>query len=68
MFKVFLIRHGESIWNHGSKFTGWTNIPLTKYGKLEGKIIGNKLSEINIKPDVFYSSVLNRALDFQEII
>ena len=68
MFKVFLIRHGESIWNHGSKFTGWTNIPLTKYGKLEGKIIGTKLGEMNIKPDVFYSSVLDRALDTATII
>ena len=32
------MRHGESIWNHDSKFTGWTNIPLTVNGILEAKI------------------------------
>ena len=28
--KFLLVRHGQSIWNHDSKFTGWTNIPLTE--------------------------------------
>ena len=35
--QVFIIRHGESIWNHDSKFTGWTNIPLTDKGIMEAK-------------------------------
>ena len=26
--KVYIVRHGQSIWNHDSKFTGWTDIPL----------------------------------------
>ena len=33
--KLLLVRHGQSIWNHDSKFTGWTNIPLTQKGKDE---------------------------------
>ena len=32
LYKVLLIRHGQSIWNHSSKFTGWTDIPLTDIG------------------------------------
>ena len=35
--KVVLVRHGESIWNQESKFTGWTDIPLTDNGKKKQK-------------------------------
>ena len=35
--KVLIVRHGESIWNQDSKFTGWTNIPLTNNGRDEAK-------------------------------
>ena len=34
-FNVLLVRHGKSIWNHDSKFTGWTNIPLVEEGRKE---------------------------------
>lgn len=33
--RFLLMRHGQSIWNHDSKFTGWTNIPLTEKGILD---------------------------------
>lgn len=32
MHRIIIARHGESIWNQDSKFTGWTNIPLTDKG------------------------------------
>ena len=31
--KLVLLRHGESIWNKENKFTGWTDVELTKDGK-----------------------------------
>ena len=68
VFKVLVIRHGQSIWNHSSKFTGWTNIPLTEYGKQEAKIIAKTLKDKNMIPNVFFSSVLNRAIDTTNII
>ena len=68
MHRVLLVRHGESIWNHSSKFTGWTNIPLTENGKLEALQIAKTLKEKNIIPDVFFSSVLDRAIDTTNII
>jgi len=63
-----LIRHGQSIWNHDSKFTGWTNIPLTDKGRNEAKKIAEILNEQNIKPNVIFSSVLNRAIETSNII
>lgn len=66
--KVFIVRHGQSIWNHDSKFTGWTNIPLTNNGKNEAKQIVKVLKKNNYKPDVYFSSVLQRAVDTANII
>ena len=66
--KVYMIRHGQSVWNHDSKFTGWTNIPLTDKGREEGKIIANTLINNNIYPNVFFSSVLQRSIDTSNII
>tara|TARA_Y100000389_G_scaffold195726_1_gene227569 strand:- start:110 stop:799 length:690 start_codon:yes stop_codon:yes gene_type:complete len=68
MHRVLLIRHGESIWNHSSKFTGWTNIPLTANGRMEGHSIAKALIKNNSIPTVFFSSVLNRAIDTATII
>tara|TARA_Y100000389_G_scaffold153331_1_gene153532 strand:+ start:5080 stop:5778 length:699 start_codon:yes stop_codon:yes gene_type:complete len=68
MLKVLLVRHGESIWNHGSKFTGWTNIPLTYKGKRDALTIANTLKNNSLYPNVFFSSVLKRALDTTNII
>ena len=30
MKKLVLLRHGESQWNLENRFTGWTNVSLTK--------------------------------------
>ena len=65
---VYLVRHGQSIWNHDSKFTGWTDIPLTNKGKHEAKIISDKLIENKIFPNIFFSSVLKRSFDSASII
>jgi len=67
--KGFLIvRHGESIWNHDSKFTGWTNIPLTDKGKKEAYRISQSILNNKLYPNVIFSSVLTRAIDTSNII
>lgn len=63
-----LVRHGQSIWNHNSKFTGWTNIPLTSEGKKEAQQIANTLKNKNLRPNIIFSSVLHRAIDTSNII
>ncbi len=66
--KLLLVRHGQSIWNHDSKFTGWTNIPLTQKGKDEATLIGKSLIYHNLKPNIIFSSVLNRAIETSKLI
>lgn len=33
--RVVFIRHGESVWNLENRFTGWTDVQLTKKGYQE---------------------------------
>ena len=67
-FNVLLVRHGKSIWNHDSKFTGWTNIPLIEEGRKESLKIAQKLREKDLIPNIFFSSVLDRSLESANII
>ena len=66
--KIILIRHGESVWNQESKFTGWTNIPLSKTGKKEAENIAFSLIENNLFPNIIFSSVLDRSIETSNII
>jgi len=66
--KIILVRHGQSIWNQDSKFTGWTNIPLTENGRQEAINISHKLLEYNLKPNIIFSSVLQRSIETSNII
>jgi 2,3-bisphosphoglycerate-dependent phosphoglycerate mutase len=66
--RIILVRHGESIWNQDSKFTGWTNIPLTYYGKKEAETIAMTLVSYKIFPTILFTSVLHRATETSNII
>jgi len=66
--RFLLIRHGESIWNKDSKFTGWTNIPLTNKGKKEALQISQTLIRNNLCPNIIFTSVLDRAIETSNII
>ena len=67
-YKILLIRHGESIWNYQNKFTGWTNIPLSKKGIEESVQIAKKLKEYKLSPNIIFSSVLERSINTSNII
>jgi len=62
MYKVVLLRHGESQWNLENRFTGWTDVDLTPKGVQEGKSAGKVLKENGFTFDIAYASVLKRAL------
>ena len=66
--RFLLVRHGESIWNKDSKFTGWTNIPLTDAGRQEAKTIAKTLLHANLIPNIIFSSVLSRTIDTANLI
>jgi len=61
MYKIVLIRHGESTWNLENRFTGWTDVPLTDTGIEQAKAAGRLLKEQGWDFDLCYTSVLKRA-------
>src|SRR5689334_19985869 len=58
MFKVVLLRHGESTWNQENRFTGWTDVDLSAKGLTEAKAAGVLLRESGYVFDIAYTSVL----------
>jgi 2,3-bisphosphoglycerate-dependent phosphoglycerate mutase len=62
MYKLVLLRHGESQWNLENRFTGWTDVDLTEKGIQEAKSAGKVLKEKGFTFDIDYVSVLKRAL------
>ena len=62
MYKLVLIRHGESTWNLENRFTGWTDVELTDTGIEQAKQAGRLLRAEGYEFDVAYTSVLKRAI------
>src|SRR5574341_1432862 len=62
MYKVVLLRHGQSTWNLENRFTGWTDVGLTDQGRAEALESGKKLKEAGCVFDVAFTSVLRRAI------
>ncbi|MFC5610244.1 2,3-diphosphoglycerate-dependent phosphoglycerate mutase [Variovorax soli] len=61
MYKLVLIRHGESTWNLENRFTGWTDVDLTPTGIEQAKQAGRLLKAEGYDFDIAYTSVLKRA-------
>ncbi len=61
MYKLVMIRHGESTWNLENRFTGWTDVDLTEKGVEQAKEAGRLLKAEGYDFDVAYTSVLKRA-------
>ncbi|MEL7590202.1 MAG: 2,3-diphosphoglycerate-dependent phosphoglycerate mutase [Anaerolineaceae bacterium] len=62
MYKVVLLRHGESQWNLENRFTGWTDVDLTEKGEEEARQAGVLMRQECFEFDVAYTSVLTRAV------
>jgi 2,3-bisphosphoglycerate-dependent phosphoglycerate mutase len=62
MYKIVLLRHGESTWNQENRFTGWTDVGLTDKGLAEARAAGQLLKSEGYDFDVAFTSVLKRAI------
>jgi phosphoglycerate mutase, BPG-dependent, family 1 len=62
MYKLVLIRHGESVWNKENRFTGWADVDLSEKGKLEAVKAGEQLKKDGFTFDMAYTSTLKRAI------
>jgi 2,3-bisphosphoglycerate-dependent phosphoglycerate mutase len=62
MYKVVLLRHGESAWNKENRFTGWTDVDLSEKGIQEATEAGQVLKAEGYTFDLAFTSVLKRAI------
>ena len=62
MYKLVLIRHGQSTWNEQNLFTGWTDVDLSERGVNEAIEAGRRLKEAGFKFQYAYTSLLKRAI------
>lgn len=61
-----LVRHGQSLWNHENRFTGFVDVPLTEQGRAEARQAAKSLG--GLKFDVAYTSALTRAQETLALI
>jgi 2,3-bisphosphoglycerate-dependent phosphoglycerate mutase len=62
MYKLVLLRHGESTWNKENRFTGWTDVDLSEQGRIEAERAGEVLKGGGYTFDCAFTSVLKRAI------
>lgn len=64
--KIYMVRHGETIWNRKGKVQGQVNIPLTKFGRRLAMETGYAMKDIPF--DIAFTSPLSRAKETLKII
>lgn len=57
--KLYVTRHGETLWNAEDKVCGLTDLSLTENGEAQARKLGQQL--VDIFPDRIYVSPLTRA-------
>jgi 2,3-bisphosphoglycerate-dependent phosphoglycerate mutase len=62
MFRLVLLRHGQSTWNRENRFTGWTDVDLSDDGRTEAQQAGRQLAEGQYQFGVAHTSLLERAI------
>ncbi|MPQ42770.1 histidine phosphatase family protein [Clostridium tarantellae] len=64
--KIYIVRHGQTLWNIEKKIQSWGDSPLTEEGIKCSKEVGVKLNSIEFKK--IYSSDVGRAIKTSELI
>jgi 2,3-bisphosphoglycerate-dependent phosphoglycerate mutase len=67
MRTLVLLRHGESVWNSESLFTGWVDVGLSDKGAKEAEHAGQLLRDSGLRPATVHTSVLTRAIQTANI-
>ena len=59
MALIYLIRHGETVWNRDKRFQGQTDVDLTEKGTAQAELVAQRLSREKL--DLVLASDLRRA-------
>lgn len=65
---LYLVRHGETLFNAQHKIQGWCDSPLTKRGIQQAKLAGHYFRQAGITFDQAYCSTSERTADTLEQI
>ncbi|MBN2753751.1 MAG: 2,3-diphosphoglycerate-dependent phosphoglycerate mutase [Candidatus Goldbacteria bacterium] len=68
MYKLILLRHGESQWNKENRFTGWTDVDLSEKGVSEAHAAAGALKKAGLSFGIAFTSRLIRALKTLSIV
>ncbi|MBQ3825401.1 MAG: histidine phosphatase family protein, partial [Spirochaetaceae bacterium] len=68
MAHLYLMRHGQTLFNSLKMIQGWCDSPLTELGVQQAKAAADYFSKNGITFDHAYSSTSERACDTLEIV
>lgn len=61
-YKLFIMRHGESLGNLENRFTGLLDVDITEKGFIDAYLAGIKIKNLKYGFDICYTSLLKRAI------
>lgn len=67
MSRLYLMRHGQTLFNLLRRKQGWCDSPLTELGIEQAKTVGNLMRDRGVSFDHAYSSTSERACDTLEL-
>lgn len=68
MAYLYLMRHGETLFNVEKRIQGWCDSPLTERGREQARAAGRYLRERGVTFDHLYCSTSERASDTLELV
>lgn len=65
---LYLMRHGQTLFNERKKIQGWSDAPLTALGIKQAQVAGEYFRKAQITLEEAYSSTSERASDTLELV
>lgn len=66
MTNLLLVRHGETVWHHGNRYAGRSDVPLTERGRRQAEQLGAWAATAGL--DAVWCSTLSRARDTAALV
>lgn len=66
--KIYLMRHGETLFNRQKRVQGWCDSPLTDNGISQAQKVGQYFEHVGLSFDAVYSSTQERARDTANLV